>query len=115
MAENKYLNQPVELRELIDTIVDSPSNNKSVSLTLYTRKHNFSSVSCSKPRGAPEVCQLRKGMHVAIRGVVTSEAAGVELLRYKFWSIPEDQWIGENKNEPDQRSYSQQKNSKQSR
>ena len=76
MAEDKYMNQPVELRGYIGTIDDSPFNDKSVTITIDAGEYSFSSVSCSKPRSAPEVRQLRKGMHVAVRGVVTSEVAG---------------------------------------
>ena len=35
-------------------------------------------------------------MHVAVRGVVTSEEMGVMLSRCKFWSFSQDRWIGAN-------------------
>ena len=76
MAEDKYMNQPVELRGYIGSIDDSLFNDKSVTIRIDAGEYSFSSVSCSKPRSAPEVRQLRKGMHVAVRGVVTSEVAG---------------------------------------
>ena len=76
MAEDKYMNQPVELRGYIGSIDDSLFNDKSVTIRIDGGEYSFSSVSCSKPRSAPEVRQLRKGMHVAVRGVVTSEVAG---------------------------------------
>jgi len=94
MAENKYMNQPVELTGYIGSIDDSLFDEKNVSITITGGEYSFSSVSCSKPRSAPEVRELRKGMHVAVRGVVTSEEMGVMLSRCKFWSFSQDRWIG---------------------
>ena len=94
MAENKYMNQPVELTGYIGSIDDSLFDEKNVSITITGGEYSFSSVSCSKPRSAPEVRELRKGMRVAVRGVVTSEEMGVGLSRCKFWSFSEDRWIG---------------------
>ena len=94
MAENKYMNQPVELTGYIGSIDDSLFDEKNVSITITGGEYSFSSVSCSKPRSAPEVRELRKGMHIAVRGVVTSEEMGVMLSRCKFWSFSQDRWIG---------------------
>lgn len=96
MAENKYMNQPVELTGYIGSIDDSLFDEKNVSITITGGEYSFSSVSCSKPRSAPEVRELRKGMRVAVRGVVTSEEMGIILSRCKFWSFSQDQWIGAN-------------------
>ena len=81
MAENKYMNQPVEISGSIGSIDDSLFDEKNVSITITGGEYSFSSVSCTKPRSAPEVRELRKGMRVAVRGVVTSEEMGVELSR----------------------------------
>ncbi len=94
MAEDKYMNQPVEINGYIGSIDDSLFNEKNVSITITGGEYSFSSVSCSKPRNATEVRELRKGMRVAVRGVVTSEEMGVGLSRCKFWSFSEDRWIG---------------------
>ena len=94
MAENKYMNQPVELTGYIGSIDDSLFDEKNVSITITGGEYSFSSVSCSKPRNAPEVRELRKGMYVAVRGVITSEEMGVMLSRCKFWSFSQDRWIG---------------------
>ena len=94
MAEDKYMNQPVEINGYIGSIDDSLFDEKNVSITITGGEYSFSSVSCSKPRNATEVRELRKGMRVAVRGVVTSEAMGVGLSRCKFWSFSEDRWIG---------------------
>lgn len=96
MAENKYMNQPVELTGYIGSIDDSLFDEKNVSITITGGEYSFSSVSCSKPRSAPEVRELSKGMRVAVRGVVTSEEMGVGLSRCKFWSFSQDRWIGAN-------------------
>ena len=96
MAENKYMNQPVELTGYIGSIDDSLFDEKNISITITGGEYSFSSVSCSKPRSAPEVRELRKGMRVAVRGVVTSEEMGVMLSRCKFWSFSQDRWIGAN-------------------
>ena len=108
MAENKYMNQPVELTGYIGSIDDSLFDEKNVSITITGGEYSFSSVSCSKPRSAPEVRELRKGMHVAVRGVVTSEEMGVTLSRCKFWSFSQDRWIGGNQRTRDERSQTQQ-------
>lgn len=108
MAENKYMNQPVELTGFIGSIDDSLFDEKNVSITITGGEYSFSSVSCSKPRSAPEVRELRKGMHVAVRGVVTSEEMGVTLSRCKFWSFSQDRWIGGNQRTRDERSQTQQ-------
>ena len=92
MAENKYMNQPVELIGFIGSIDDSLFDEKNVNITITAGEYSFSSVSCSKPRSAPEVSELRKGMRVAVRGVA-SEEMGVELSRCKFWSYAQDRWI----------------------
>ena len=94
MAEDKYMNQPVEINGYIGSIDDSLFDEKNVSITITGGEYSFSSVSCTKPRNAPEVRELRKGMRVAVRGVVTSEEMGVGLSRCKFWSFSEDRWIG---------------------
>ena len=99
MAENKYMNQPVELTGYIGSIDDSMFDEKNVSITITGGEYSFSSVSCTKPRNAPEVSELRKGMRVAVRGVVTSEEMGIDLSRCKFWSFSQDQWIGNNPRE----------------
>lgn len=96
MAENKYMNQPVEITGYIGSIDDSLFSEKSVGITITGGEYSFSSVACSKPRSAPEVRELRKGMRVAVRGVVTSEEMGVMLSRCKFWSFSQDRWIGTN-------------------
>lgn len=94
MAEDKYMNQPVELTGYIGSIDDSLFDEKNVSITITGGQYSFASVSCTKPRSAPEVRELRKGMRVAVRGVVTSEEMGVGLSRCKFWSFSQDRWIG---------------------
>jgi len=94
MAENKYMNQPVEITGYIGSIDDSLFSEKSVGITITGGEYSFSSVACSKPRNAPEVRELRKGMHVAVRGVVTSEEMGIILSRCKFWSFSQERWIG---------------------
>ena len=96
MAENKYMNQPVELTGYIGSIDDSMFDEKNVSITITGGEYSFSSVSCTKPRNSPEVSELRKGMRVAVRGVVTSEEMGIDLSRCKFWSFSQDRWIGNN-------------------
>ena len=100
MAEDKYMNQPVEINGYIGSIDDSLFDEKNVSITITGGEYSFSSVSCTKPRNAPEVRELRKGMRVAVRGVVTSEEMGVGLSRCKFWSFSEDRWIGSNQTTP---------------
>ena len=114
MAENKYMNQPVELRGSIGIIDDSLFDENNVSITITGGVFGFSSVSCTKPRNAPEVRELRKGMRVAVRGVVTSEETGVELSRCKFWLFSEDRWIGGNQRPTEERSQAQQTNTAQS-
>ena len=114
MAENKYMNQPVELTGYIGSIDDSLFDEKNVSITITGGEYSFSSVSCSKPRSAPEVRELRKGMRVAVRGVVTSEEMGVELSRCKFWSFSQDRWIGGNQRSTQQRSQAKQTTTAQS-
>ena len=94
VAENKYMNQLVELTGYIGSIDDSLFDEKNVSITITGGEYSFSSVSCSKPRNTPEVRELRKGMHVAVRGVITSKEMGVMLSRCKFWSFSQDRWIG---------------------
>ena len=114
MAENKYMNQPVELTGYIGSIDDSLFDEKNVSITITGGEYSFSSVSCSKPRSAPEVRELRKGMSVAVRGVVTSEEMGVELSRCKFWSFSQDRWIGGNKRTIEEKSQASQTTTTQS-
>ena len=108
MAENKYMNQPVELTGYIGSIDDSLFDEKNVSITITGDEYSFSSVSCSKPRSAPEVRVLRKGMRVAVRGIVTSEEMGVELSRCKFWSFSQDRWIGGDQRTTEERSQTRQ-------
>ena len=96
MAENKYMNQPVELTGYIGSIDDSLFDEKNVNITITSGEYSLASVSCSKPRSAPEVRELRKGMRVAVRGVITSEEMGIGLSRCKFWSFSQDRWIGGN-------------------
>ena len=108
MAEDKYMNQPVELTGYIGSIDDSLFDEKNVSITVTGGQYSFSSVSCTKPRSAPEVRELRKGMRVAVRGVVTSEEMGVELSRCKFWLFSEDRWIGANQRTTEERRQTQQ-------
>lgn len=115
IAEDKYMNQPVELTGYIGTIDDSLFNDKHVTITIDGGEYSFASVSCSKPRSAPEVRELRKGMSVAVRGVVTSEAGGVELSRCKFWSFSQDRWIGEDQRTTELRSKTRQPATAQSR
>ena len=111
MAENKYMNQPVELTGYIGSIDDSLFDEQNVSITITGGEYSFSSVSCSKPRSAPEVRELRKGMRVAVRGAVTSEEMGVILSRCKFWLFSEDRWIGGNQRTTKERSQTQQMSS----
>jgi len=115
MAENKYMNQPVELSGSIGSIDDSLFDEKNVSITITGGEYSFSSVSCTKPRSAPEVRELRKGMRVAVRGVVTSEEMGVELSRCKFWLFSQDRWIGANQRTNEERSQTQQTSNSESR
>ena len=96
VAENKYMNQPVELSGYIGSIDDSLISEKSVGITITGDEYSLSSVSCLKPRSAPEVSELRKGMHVAVRAVITSEKMGIKLSRCKFWSFSQERWIGAN-------------------
>ena len=114
IAENKYMNQPVELSGSIGSIDDSVFDEKNVSITINGGEHSFSSVSCSKPRTAHEVRELRKGMHVAVRGVVTSEEMGIELSRCKFWLFSQERWIGGHQRPSDHRSEAQQTTTTQS-
>ena len=88
------MNQPVEINGYIGSIDDSLFDEKNVSITITGGEYSFSSVSCTKPRNAPEVRELHKGMRVSVRGVITSEEMGVGLSRCKFWSFSEDRWIG---------------------
>ena len=111
MAENKYMNQPVELTGYIGMIDDSLFDENNVSITIDGGEYSFSSVSCSKSRTAPEVRELRKGMRVAVRGVVTSEEMGVELSRCKFWSFSQDRWIGKGQRQTKPRGQEQERNS----
>ena len=108
MAEDKYMNQPVEINGYIGSIDDSLFDEKNVSITITGGEYSFSSVSCSKPRNATEVRELRKGMRVAVRGVVTSEEMGVGLSRCKFWSFSEDRWIGGDQKKIEEKSQTQQ-------
>ena len=108
MAEDKYMNQPIEINGYIGSIDDSLFDEKNVSITITGGEYSFSSVSCSKPRSAPEVRELRKGMRVAVRGVVTSEEMGVGLSRCKFWSFSEDRWIGGDQKKIEEKSQTQQ-------
>ena len=85
MAENKYMNQPVELHGQIGMIDDSPFNDQNIIITVNAGEYSLASVSCTKPRTSAAVAQLRKGMSVAVRGVVTSEQMGIGLSRCKFW------------------------------
>ena len=111
MAENKYMNQPVELTGYIGSIDDSMFDEKNISITITGGEYSFSSVSCSKPRSSPEVRELRKGMNVAVRAVVTSEEMGIGLSRCKFWSFSQDRWIGGNQRQTQNRSQTQQTSS----
>jgi hypothetical protein len=104
MAEDKYMNQPVEITGYIGSIDDSIFDEKSVSITITGGEYSFSSASCSKPRNAPEVRELRKGMRVAVRGVITSEEMGIGLSRCKFWSFSKDRWIGSKQTTPTQQA-----------
>ena len=108
MAEDKYMNQPVEINGYIGSIDDSLFDEKNVSITITGGEYSFSSVSCTKPRNAPEVRELRKGMRVAVRGVVTSEEMGVGLSRCKFWSFSEERWIGGDQKKIEEKSQTQQ-------
>ena len=108
MAENKYMNQPVELTGSIGSIDDSLFDEKNVSITITGGEYSFSSVSCSKPRNATEVRELRKGMRVAVRGVVTSEEMGVGLSRCKFWLFSEERWLGGDQKKTEEKSQTQQ-------
>ena len=94
MAENKYMNQPIELRGYIGSIDDSMFDEKNVSITIRGGEYSFSSVSCSKPRSSDAVRELRKDMRVAVRGVITSEEMGIGLSRCKFWIFSEKRWVG---------------------
>ena len=94
VAENKYMNQPIELRGYIGSIDDSLFDEKNVSITIRGGEYSFSSVSCSKPRSSDAVRELRKNMRVAVRGVITSEEMGIGLSRCKFWIFSENRWIG---------------------
>ena len=94
MAENKYMNQPIELRGYIGSIDDSLFDEKNVSITIRGGEYSFSSVSCSKPRSSDAVRELRKNMRVAVRGVITSEEMGIGLSRCKFWIFSEKRWVG---------------------
>ena len=94
MAENKYMNQPIELRGYIGTIDDSMFDEKNVGITIRGGEYSFSSVSCSKPRSSEAVRELRKNMHVAVRGVITSEEMGIGLSRCKFWIFSQNRWVG---------------------
>ena len=108
MAEDKYMNQPVEINGYIGSIDDSLFDEKNVSITITGGEYSFSSVSCTKPRDTPEVRELRKGMRVAVRGVITSEEMGVGLSRCKFWSFSEDRWIGGDQKKIEEKSQIQQ-------
>ena len=88
------MNQPVEITGYVGSIDDSLFSEKSVGITITGGEYSFSSVACLKPRNAPEVRELRKGMHVAVRGVITSEEMGIILSRCKFWSFSQERWIG---------------------
>ena len=94
------MNQPVEINGYIGSIDDSLFDEKNVSITITGGEYSFSSVSCSKPRSAPEVRELRKGMRVAVRGIITSEEMGIGLSRCKFWSFSQDRWIGSKQTTP---------------
>ena len=94
MAENKYMNQPIELRGYIGSIDDSMFDEKNISITIRGGEYSFSSVSCSKPRSSDAVRELRKNMRVAVRGVITSEEMGIGLSRCKFWIFYENRWVG---------------------
>ena len=94
VAENKYMNQPIELRGYIGSIDDSLFDEKNVSITIRGGEYSFSSVSCSKPRSSDAVRELRKNMRIAVRGVITSEEMGIGLSRCKFWIFSENRWVG---------------------
>lgn len=105
------MNQPVELTGYIGMSDDSLFDENNVSITIGGGEYSFSSVSCSKSLSAPEVRELRKGMRVAVRGVVTSEEMGVQLSRCKFWSFSQDRWIAGGQRQTEQRGQAQQTNS----
>lgn len=94
VAENKYMNKPIEVSGYIGSVDDSMFDEESVNITITGGDYSLSSISCSKPRNSPLVQELRKGMYVAVRGVVTSEEMGIGLSRCKFWSFAEKSWIG---------------------
>ena len=102
------MNQPVELTGYIGSIDDSMFDEKNISITITGGEYSFSSVSCSKPRSAPEARELHKGIHVAVRGVVTSEEMGVMLSRCKFWSFSQNRWARGDQRAAEQRCQMQQ-------
>lgn len=96
VAEDKYMNKPVEVHGVVGSIDDSMFSEDSVGISIRGNgEYSMDSVACSVPRKSPVVYQLKKGDRVAVRGVVTSEEMGVTLSRCKFYDFRNERWIGE--------------------
>jgi len=95
LAEDKYMNKPVEISGYIGSIDDSMFGEDEVGIQITSGgEFSMASVACSVPRKSPIVAQLKKGDRVAVRGVITSEEMGIGMSRCKFYDYKTEQWIG---------------------
>jgi len=95
LAEDKYMNKPVEISGYIGSIDDSMFGDDKVGVQITSGgEFSMASVACSVPRKSPIVAQFKKGDRVAVRGVITSEEMGIGMSRCKFYDYKSEQWIG---------------------
>ncbi len=93
-AEDKYLYKPIEVHGYITSIDDSMFNDNDVTISMDNgEEYSFDRISCNVTRSAQSVRELRKGMRVALRGVVVSEEAGVTLKKCAFYIFSEKRWV----------------------
>jgi len=94
LAEDKYMNKPVEISGYISAIDDSMFGEDEVGVQINGGEFSIATVACSVPRKSPIVSQLKKGDRVTVRGVITSEEMGIGMSRGKFYDFKTEQWIG---------------------
>ena len=100
VAEEKYANQMIAVRGVIDSVDDSMFDQSSVTVRIgvpdgyqcfgefgCTRMPDmsFASVSCSHKRSEPIIRSLRKGMNLEVRGIVYSESTGIRLKNCRYY------------------------------
>lgn len=96
LAEDKYKNKPIEVTGTINSIDDSMFSQNDVAIQVAGGgEFSLASITCSVTRTAPEVKKLRKGMRVAVRGVITSESMGIVMSRCLFYDLATNSWIGQ--------------------